>query len=55
VNVTHHLFRSHAHRFNRKLATAHVKQVFKIGPKEVNSENIVQAFLAKVMHLGDAN
>ena len=53
--MTHHLSRSHTHRFDGKFATAHVKQVFKIGPKEVNREDIVQAFLTKVMYLGDAH
>jgi hypothetical protein len=37
----HHLLRSHAHSFDRKFATAHVKQVFKIGTQEINCKDIV--------------
>ena len=52
---THHLFRCHADGFDAELAAAHVKEVLEVGAEEVNDEDIVEALLAKVVHLGDAS
>jgi len=35
------LLSGHAHRLDSKLATTHVKQVFKIGTQKVDREDIV--------------
>jgi hypothetical protein len=49
------LLRSHAYGLDGELATAHVEQVFKIRSQEIDREDVVQAFLAKVMYLGNAD
>ena len=54
-DLAHHLLRRHTHCFDRKLATAHVKQVLKIGSQEINRKDIVQSLLAKMMNLGNAD
>lgn len=51
--MTHHLACGHAARLDRELAAAHVKQVLERGAEEVDDEDIVQPFLAKVVDLGD--
>ena len=51
----HHLLRRHADSFDAELAAAHVKEVFEVGAEEVDDEDIVEAFLTKVVHLGDAS
>jgi hypothetical protein len=50
-NINHHLLCSHAHSLDGELATAHIKQVFKIGSQEIDCEDVMQALLAEVMDL----
>jgi hypothetical protein len=45
----------HANGFDGKLAAAHIEKVFEIGSQEVDDEDIMEAFLAKIVHLGHAN
>lgn len=52
--ATHHLLRSHAHRLDRELASAHVEQVLERGTEQVDHEHVVQAFLTKVIYLRNA-
>ena len=49
------MFRGHANCLDRELAAAHVEEVFEIGPKEVDDEDIVEALLTEVVYLGDAS
>ena len=51
--TTDHLFGGQADCLNREFSAAHVEEVFKVGPEEVNDEDIVETFLSEVMHLRD--
>lgn len=55
LDASDHLFGRHAHRFDRKLPPTHVEEVLQAESKEVNDENIMQAFLAEVVDLRDPN
>lgn len=50
----YHLFSSHADCLDCKLAPAHVKEIFQVGTEKVDNEHVVEAFLPKVVDLGDA-
>lgn len=50
----YHLFGSHAYCFDCKFAPAHVKKIFQVGAEKVDNEHVVEAFLPKVVDLGDA-
>ena len=54
ADEAHHLQSEHADRLDSELATAHVKKVFKVRAKKVDDEDIVQAFLAEIMYLGNS-
>ena len=43
----------HADHLYRDLPPAHVKQVLQAGPKEIDDEYVVQAFLTEVVYLRD--
>lgn len=48
---THHLLSKHTRRLDTKLATAHIKQVFKTWSKKIDDQDIVQSFLTKMVYL----
>jgi hypothetical protein len=50
----YHVFSQHRDSFNGKLATAHIKHIFQAWTKEINDQNIVKTFLAKVISIGYA-
>jgi hypothetical protein len=52
--ATHHLLRRHATRLDAELSLAHVEEVLEGWSEQVNDEDVVQPFLAKVVDLGDA-
>lgn len=51
---TYHLLRDHANSLETKPPIAVVEQVFERWPQEVNHEDVVKAFLAKVVNIWDA-
>lgn len=52
--VTYHLAGGHADGLDREFAATHVEEVLETGPQEINDEDVVQAFLSKVVYLWDA-
>jgi hypothetical protein len=52
---TYHLTGSHTSSFDRKLSSAHIKEILQARAKQVDHENIVQPFLAKMIDLWDAS
>lgn len=50
----YHLFSNHDDGLGRKSPVADVKEIFQRWSKEVDDENVVQAFLAKVIDIGYA-
>ena len=50
----YHLFGSHAYCLDCKFAPTHVEEVFQVGAEKVDNEHVVEAFLPKVVNLGDA-
>ena len=51
---TNHLYRRHANGLDAELAATVIKQVFQVRTQHVNDENVVKAFLTKMMDLGNA-
>lgn len=51
----YHLLRNHNNRFDREAPVTMVKEIFQTGSKQVNDENVVQTFLAKVVDIGNAS
>ncbi len=49
---THHLTSGHTDSLNRKLATAHIKQILQTGTEKVDHENVMKTLLAEVVYLG---
>lgn len=49
------MLRRHAYSLDGEFATAHVKEVFKIGSQKIDREDIMQALSAEVMDLRNAN
>lgn len=52
---TYHLFRNHACGFDGEFSVAVVEQVFQAWAEKVNDQNVVKAFLTKVVDIWDAN
>lgn len=50
--MAHHLPCRHADSLDRKLSPAHIEQILQTWSEEVNYQDIVQAFLTKVVYLG---
>lgn len=50
---THHLFGCHYDSLDAELSPAHIKEVFQARPQQVDDQNIMQAFLSKIIDLGD--
>lgn len=55
LDARNHLAGGKADCLERETATAHVEQIFQVGPKEVDNEHVVQAFGAKVIDLRNAS
>jgi hypothetical protein len=53
-NETHHLLGDHHDSLDAELPSAHVEHVFETRTEEINDEDVVQAFLAKVVDLRNA-
>lgn len=53
IEGTDHLLRNHDHGLYRKSSVAVVEQVLQARAKEVNDENVMEAFLAKVVNIGN--
>jgi hypothetical protein len=51
----HHLSCSHADGLYRELPPAHIEKIFETGSKEVDDQDVVQTFLAKVVDLRDSS
>lgn len=51
---THHLPCCHAHSFDRKLSSAHIEEVLQTWSEQVNDEDVMETFLAKVVYLRNA-
>lgn len=51
LSVSHHLPCCHADCLGGELAVAHIEEVFQAGAEEVDDEDIVEAFLTKVVDL----
>lgn len=51
----HHLPGSHADGLDAELPIAHVEKIFETRPQKVDDEDIVQAFLTKMVDLRDAD
>ena len=49
----YHLFCGHTHGLDGELAPAHVKEIFEVGPQQIDDEDVVKAFLTEVVYLGD--
>lgn len=52
--MAYHLLRHHHDGLRGELSTAVIEEIFQAGSEEIDDENIVQAFLAKVVNIGDA-
>lgn len=52
--MTHHLPSSHANGLDRELASTHIEEVLETGPEQIDNEDIVEAFLTKVVDLWDS-
>ena len=50
-----HLLCSHANRLDSKFSSTHVEQVLQAGPQEVDHEDVVEAFLSKVVDLRNSS
>ena len=48
---SYHLLGRHANSLDGKLPAAHIEEILQIRAEQVNNEDIVQSFLAKVMYL----
>jgi hypothetical protein len=50
---TYHLLRYHDNGLDGELAVAVVEQVLQAGPEQVDDQDVVEAFLAKVIDIRD--
>jgi hypothetical protein len=48
---SHHLLRNHDNRLDREPPVAEVKEILQTGSKEVNDQNVVEPFLAKIIDI----
>lgn len=55
AHATHHLPRSHAHRFDRELAPTHIEQVLEAGTQQVDDQDVVQTLLAEMVYLWNSD
>ena len=53
--TANHLLRYHHNSLRRESSIAVIKQIFERGSEEVDDEDVVQAFLAKVIDIRDTS
>jgi hypothetical protein len=54
VSDTYHLLCHHAHRLEAEPPVAVVKKIFQRGAEQVDDQDVVEAFLAKVVDIWNA-
>ena len=52
--AANHLFGDHHHRLDGETSVAMIEKVFQRRTEQVDDQNVVQAFLAEVVDIGDA-
>lgn len=55
LHAGQHLLRDHDDGLDGEAASAVVEEILKRGSEQVNDKNVVEAFLAKVIDIGDAS
>jgi len=53
TTMTYHLLRYHDNSLYRELPVAVIKQVLKTGAQQINNQDIMQALLTEIVHIGD--
>jgi hypothetical protein len=51
--ITYHLLCNHYHGLDGKFTVAVIEQVLQAGPEQVNDQDVMKAFLTKVVDIGD--
>lgn len=54
AEMTHHLFGHHDDGLDGKASVAVIEQILQARTEQINDQDVVQALLAKVVHIGDA-